>query len=381
MNWIKNLPFLKKKEKLVSVTSSFLERKIENVYFKQFKNNNLKNNKIFDFGQDFVIYFENTMTLETDRFIRENYISIQERIKAKGGNFFYIPILLENKDNFIVPLLKECFPEFNDLSCLAINENIKNSFKDFNFTKEFFDFINYDGTIKKGCLSSNLSFTILEHKEGETIEQFINDYIHYMPSLTDGGNIYYQLDTKALKTLKKETIDSYESIKTNLEKLRDNGELILIAPKLYKLLENNIQGIRFDDVAPITIRKDFKILINHNENLEIKLSHLTKAIFIFFLIMKEEIHIKELIHHEKMLLSIYKHVSNQLSHDRLKETIKELINPNNDAIYTHFSRIKTEIQNHFEVHIAQKYYISGGKGEPKKISLPKERIIFEQEIF
>jgi hypothetical protein len=82
-----------------------------------------------------------------------------------------------------------------------------------------------------------------------------------------------------------------------------------------------------------------------------------------------------------MLLSIYKHVSNQLSHDRMKESIQELINPKNDAIYTHFSRLKTEIQNHFESNVSQQYLISGGKGEPKKISLPKEKIIFEQEIF
>lgn len=380
MKWRLKLPFFKR-EKPLNVTNPFFERRIENVYFKQFQNNNLKNNQVFNFGQDFVIYFEKEVNSQTDSFIRANYETIQHRFNAKGRNFFYMPIVIENRNNFIIPLLKECFPDFDDLSYLAINDDIKNSFKDFNFIEEFFKFINYDGTIKKGCLSSNLSFTILEHKEEEFIEQFINGYIHNLPSITNGGNIYYQLDTKSLKTLKKETIDSYESIKTNLEKLRESGELILIAPQLYKLLENNIQGIRFDDVAPITVTRDFKILINNNKNLEIKLSHLTKTIFIFFLVSKEDIHIKELIHHEKMLLSIYKHVSNQLSHDRMKESIKELINPSNDAIYTHFSRIKTEIQNHFEVYIAKQYFISGGKGEPKKISLPKEKIKFEQEIF
>ena len=46
--------------------------------------------------------------------------------------------------------------------------------------------------------------------------------------------------------------------------------------------------------------------IANNENLEIKLSHLTKTIFIFFLIKKEAIHVKELVQYEKMLLSIYK---------------------------------------------------------------------------
>jgi hypothetical protein len=381
MKWKIKLLFLKKKEKPIKVTNPFFERRIENVYFNEFRNNNLKNIQVFNFGHDFVIYFEKQLNSDTDRFIRANYRSIQNRFNAKGRNFFYMPIVIENKNNFIVPLLKECFPDFDDLSYLAINEEVKKSFQNSNFTEDFFKFINYEGTISRGCISSNNSFTILEHKQEELIEDFINDYILYLPSVANGGNIYYQLDPKALQTLKKETIESYATIKTNLEKLRDNGELILIAPKLYKLLENNIQGIRFDDIAPITITKDFKILINNNENLEIKLSHLTKTIFIFFLFNKEDIHIKELIHHEKMLLSIYKHVSNQLSHDRMKESIQELINPNNDAIYTHFSRLKKEIQNHFEPYAAKYYLVSGRKGEPKKISLPKEKIIFEVKMF
>lgn len=381
MNWKIKLPFFKKKEKPANVVNTFLERRIENVYYKQFKNNNLKNNQVFNFGQDFVIYFENESNSETDNFIRANYRSIQNLINAKGRSFFYMPIVTENKNNFIVPLLKECFPDFDDLSYLAINEEIKNSFQNYSFTKDFFSFINYEGTINKGCLSSNNSFTIMEHKEHEPIEEFINNYIQYMPSISNGGNIYYQLDLKALNTLKKETIDSYDLIKTNLEKLRDNGELILIAPKLYKLLENNIQGIRFDDLAPITITKDFKILINNNENLEIKLSHLTKTIFIFFLVNKLALHVKQLKNHEILLFSIYKQVSNQLSHDKMRESIKELINPDNDAIYTHFSRIKTEIQNHFDPYAAQYYIISGGKGEPKTISLPKEKITLDTGLF
>lgn len=128
MNWKIKLPFFKKKEKPVNVVNTFLERRIENVYYKQFKNNNFKNNQVFNFGQDFVIYFENESNSETDNFIRANYRSIQNRINAKGRSFFYMPIVTENKNNFIVPLLKECFPDFDDLSYLAINEEIKNSF-------------------------------------------------------------------------------------------------------------------------------------------------------------------------------------------------------------------------------------------------------------
>ena len=84
--------------------------------------------------------------------------------------------------------------------------------------------------------------------------------------------------------------------------------------------------------------------------------------------------------HQKELLKIYTNVSNQLSLDKLKDSIQELVNPNNDLIYTHFSRIKSEIQNHFEPHVAHQYFINGDKGMPKKINLIKDKILFEQPI-
>ncbi|MEN9981858.1 MAG: hypothetical protein RL542_1645 [Bacteroidota bacterium] len=382
--------FFKKKEKYpytpriiekVILPTFFDERKIDNVYFRQFKNNNLKHNEVFNFGKDFVFYFDREESTSSNKFIRDNFITISEQFSLKGRNFYYIPFLIENRDDFIIPLLKECFPDFSELSYLTINENLKESFLDEeSFFTDFFQFINYQGDIKRGCLSSNDGFTIVEHKDNETLEQFISDYITHLPTHSNNQYRFYSLDKKSVKTLQKETIESYDLIKSALEKLRNNGELLIVAPKLYKLLENNLKGIKFEDIAPITVTKDFKILISNNENLEIKLSHLTKTIYVFFLIQTEAIDIKDLKNHEKLLLSIYKNVSNQLSLDKMKESIQELVNPENESIYTHISRIKKEIQNHFEPHVAHQYFINGDKGKPKKINLSKDKISFEQPI-
>lgn len=359
----------------------FFERQIEDVYSRQFKNTNLKFNEIFNFGADFVFYFDTEKTSDSDEYIVENYLSIKEQFNSKGRTFFHIPFLIKNSNDFIVPLLKECFPDFSDLSYLAINEELKKSvYDESSFMFDFFQFINYEGNIKRGFLSSNQGFTIVEHKENESIDQFINDYIKYLPKTQNTGHVFYSIDKKLSNTLQKESIESYNIIKTNLEKLRDNGELLIIAPKLYKLLENNLQGIIFEEVAPITITKDFRVLISNHENHEIKLSHLTKTVFIFFLIQTEAVDIKNMKNYEKQLLSIYTNVSNQLSLDKLKDSIQELINPDSDAIYIHFSRIKAEMLNHFDSTTAYQYTINGDKGKPKKILLPKNKISFEQPI-
>lgn len=357
----------------------FFKRRIENVYHRHYKNTNLKYNQAFDIGENFVFYFDMDSNSESNQYIRANYTTFKEQFNNKGREFFYIPLLIENRDKYIYPLLKECFPHFSDLSLIAINENLKhNLVGEQNFIDEFFDFINYTGEIKKGCVSSNCGFTIVEQNDNETIDQFLNDYIKHLPTNSNDQYRFYSLDKKLLKSVQKETIESYDLIKSTLEKLRNNGELLLIAPRLYKLLETNLQGIKFEGIAPLTITKDYKILISNNSNLEIKLSHLTKTVFIFFLIQTEEVEIKDLQKHQKELLKIYTSVSNQLSLAKLKDSIQELVNPNNDLIYTHFSRIKSEIQNHFEPHVAHQYFINGDKGMPKKINLSKDKISFEQ---
>jgi hypothetical protein len=359
----------------------FFKRRIENVYHRQYKNTNLKYNQAFDLGDNFVFYFDMESNLESNEYIRANYTIIKEQFNNKGREFFYIPLLIENRDKDIYPLLKECFPHFSDLSLVAINENIKNNLVgEQNFIEEFFNYLNYTGVITKGCVSSNSGFTIVEQNDNETIAQFLNDYIKHLPTNSNNQYRFYSLDKKSLKSLQKETIESYDLIKSTIEKLRNNGELLLIAPRLYKLLETNLQGIKFEEVAPLTVTKDYKILISNNSNLEIKLSHLTKTVYIFFLIQTEEVDIKDLQKHQKELLKIYTNVSNQLSLDKLKDSIQELVNPNNDLIYTHFSRIKSEIQNHFEPHVAHQYFINGDKGMPKKISLSKDKISFEQPV-
>jgi hypothetical protein len=359
----------------------FFKRRIENVYHRQYKHTNLKYNQAFDLGENFVFYFDMESTSESNEYIRANYTTIREQFNNKGREFFYIPLLIENRDKDIYPLLKECFPHFSDLSIVAINEKIKhNLVGEQNFIEEFFDYVNYTGVITKGCVSSNSGFTIVEQNHNETIAQFLNDYIKHLPTNSNNQYRFYSLDKKSLKSLQKETIESYDLIKSTLEKLRNNGELLLVAPRLYRLLETNLKGIKFEEVAPLTVTKDYKILISNNSNLEIKLSHLTKTVFIFFLIRTEEVDIKDLQKHQKELLKIYTNVSNQLSLDKLKDSIQELVDPNNDLIYTHFSRIKSEIQNHFEPHIAHQYFINGDKGMPKKINLSKDKILFEQPV-
>jgi len=59
------------------------------------------------------------------------------------------------------------------------------------------------------------------------------------------------------------------------------------------------------------------------------------------------------------------------------ERIDSMTNHNNNSIHEKVSRIKEIFTSHFADHVAKNYYIDGKKYQIKKISLPRELVIWE----
>lgn len=387
-------PFFKKKEKYpyvphviekVILPAFFDDRKIDDVRPIDVDETNLKGYELFNFGENFVLYFENKISEESDTYIRQNYTDLKEQFYNKGRDFFYLPILLENIDFEILPALKSSFPFLSDNFNNRIIDELKTAKFDYDaILSDFFHFIVYKGTISKGCISRNSGYTIVEQKNEETIEEFMKGYIENLSFKNPNiGARYYCLETnkKELPSIQEESLERLKIINEEIEQLRKSGQLAILAPKIYEFLKKNIDGIIHNNTYPMVITEDFKILIPHCNNLEIKLSHFTKAIYLLFLSNNEPIDLKDLHLHKDRLLFIYKQVSNQNSYDRIKETVEELLKEDNEAIYVHFSRIRKAFLNHFSEFIAFKYYITGDKGKPKKIMFDREGVTFNCELY
>lgn len=386
--------FIKKKEKIpnthrviekIILPAFFDDRKIDDVRRNDVDETNLKGHELFNFGENFVLYFENEISEESDTYIRENYTDLREQFYNKGRDFFYLPIIIENIDFEIFPVLKSEFPFLSDNFNNRIIDELKTAKYDYgSILSDFIHFIVYKGTISKGFISRNLGYTIVEQKNQETIEEFMKGYIENLSASNyNYGVRFYSLETnKEEKTnIEKESIESLNTINNEIERLRQSGQLAILAPKIYEFLKKNIDGIIYNDTHPMIITEDFKILIPHCNNLEIKLSHFTKAIYLLFLSNPEPIDLKDLHLHKDRLLLIYKQVSNQNSYDKIKETVEELLKEDNDAIYVHFSRIRKAFLTHFSQYIAFRYYITGNKGNPKKIIFDRKDVTINCTLF
>lgn len=130
-------------------------------------------------------------------------------------------------------------------------------------------------------------------------------------------------------------------------------------------------------LSKLRITKEFKIILEDYGNTEIHLTPLQKTLYILFLRYPNGIILKHLVDYKEEIVDIYLTLSNRESIDSMLESINNLVNPLNNSVNEKASRIKEAFISEFIEDIAKNYYLTGSKGEPKKIGLPRELVIWE----
>ncbi|SEH61130.1 hypothetical protein SAMN02927937_00453 [Paenimyroides aquimaris] len=159
-----------------------------------------------------------------------------------------------------------------------------------------------------------------------------------------------------------------DEIKEQLEGLKKTGQFLAILP----FIQHHINEIKEtkDKVSRLYIDEDYRIFLPDYNNIEIKLSHLTKALYFWFLLV-DQVDLSDLKDFEADLLIIYKHISYQENHEKMAKSISDLVENSNDEIYVHFSRIKSAFCKSIDKSIVKKYYILGDRNKPKRIQLDR----------
>lgn len=166
-----------------------------------------------------------------------------------------------------------------------------------------------------------------------------------------------------------ETIDDLmEEVRERITKLRQRG----IAEHVLEEL------IRPDNrLSRMVITKDRRIILPDYHDMEIKMEPLVKAVFMLFLKHPEGIVFKELPAYRNELAKIYSEVKPSGLSEKALQSIEDVTNPLNNSINEKCARIRGAFVGQFDNHLAKHYYIDGMRGEPKKISLPRDLIVWE----
>ena len=188
------------------------------------------------------------------------------------------------------------------------------------------------------------------------------------PNLKEGCSEDYADELFSWVNYNPEVAILVKEVRDKVNALRERGmaeklirKLIQIEPKLSRLV----------------ITKDMRIILPDYNNMEITMEPINKAVFLLFLKHPEGIVFKCLPDYRKELAEIYQKIKPFGLNDRAIRSIEDVTNPCLNSINEKCARIRGAFISQFDEDLASHYYIKGWRGEPKKIDLPRNLVVWE----
>lgn len=130
-------------------------------------------------------------------------------------------------------------------------------------------------------------------------------------------------------------------------------------------------------LSQLIVTKDFRLLLPEYNDIEVKMEPLVKAVYILFLNHPEGIVFKELTDYREELLGIYKQLKPLGLNQRTIQSIEDVTNPLLNSINEKCARIRSAFLKEFDEGLAKNYFVTGERGEAKKITLPRDLVVWE----
>lgn len=327
----------------------------------------------------YVLFIENSNQVEVVKYIISNYSTIQQAFKLEGKRFLLLSEIV-NASSILKPL-KYHYPR---LTKSVVSEGLT-----FDTIKSY---LGYQGNITTGLLSIETCFTsrFIEFESNSVTdfkkltEDYLNDYKERLLSLVFMDDDFDDMislgdfDSDSNINIDEDTKEIVNSILEQLQTLKNKGSLLQVLPIVESYLKTQ-STVSISELSRLKIDGDFSILLT-DYNIEIKLSHLTKSIYLLFLNHPEGILLTNLGLYKKELLEHYKKLSSRDDFDKMQVSIDDIVTQKSNAIYVHLSRIKSAFTKAVHHSIAKHYFIDGGKNKPKKTKLDTNLIQWNNTV-
>ena len=158
-----------------------------------------------------------------------------------------------------------------------------------------------------------------------------------------------------------------QDLKDMVQKLKDYG---FSEKEITSLLHTEQPLLR------LTVSKNYRIYLG-KEHKEVHLEPLVRSVDVLFLKHPEGIVFKNLPDYRQELTKIYSEIRPWGLTERAIQSIEDVTNPLLNSINEKCARIRGAFVGQFDDHMARHYYIDGPRGEAKKISLPRDLVVWE----
>lgn len=148
--------------------------------------------------------------------------------------------------------------------------------------------------------------------------------------------------------------------------------------KSYGMSEKEIMSSlqTFQPLKKLIVSRNYRIFLG-DERVEIHMEPLVKSVYLLFLSHPEGINFKDMPDYREEMAKIYDRVRPWGLTDRAMQSIEDVTNPLLNSINEKCARIRKVFASMLDGSIAEEYYIKGKRGRVKKISLPRELVVWE----
>lgn len=338
----------------------------------------IKIKKIIPFcpDQGQIVYIENKYNEPLNNYISKEYAKIEEFLATKGYTFIYLPQFINKIAECGIEIVKYAYPRLTDTDILPqdgdfsrlVAENI------FSFVEEPVHLngglIRYKKTEENHHIFSYYQFENFE--DDEIWEQFRA----YLSSVGDGydGPLYSlripEKNEEADFAFPTEAEKLIDEIKERIEQLRQTGIGEMVIKSLFKF-DHTVK------LSKLIITNDYRIVLPDYNNMEITMTPLPKAVFLLYLKHPEGIMFKHLVDYRNELMDLYMRISNRVNLNDMRKSINDITDPTKNAINEKCSRIREAFVGKFDESLAQNYFITGLRLEPKRITLDRKLVVWE----
>ena len=338
---------------------------------------------------DEVIYVDGTGDVDADRFVAENVDSFEREFAKRGMRFIHLPTqgerLQRNEAMWHYYFPDGNIPEDRSLTSLP-NDYMLQFMKNPDNRPQ----VESPGLLRFICefytgshVYNRYGFPAGFHEVSD-VPHFVEQAVQYVMSETVRPSAFY---APSRSNWFDESFDAYiESVLKRVEHdinvLRQAGVSEVV---LARLLEPEVS------LSRLVITRDYRIFLPDYNNLEIEMTPLVKTIFFLYLRYPEGIRMKEIVDCQDEMRIIYRAikrglplpppsstvVDDELFFTRPSQHILDLCNPANNSLNEKVARVKQAFVTHFHDRIASNYYITGTRGEAKRITLPRELVTWE----
>ena len=358
-----------------------------------------KNRLPFKPNTNVVIYFDVTGIGQKLYYhvINQYYDRIEKEFRRGGLEFCYLPRIANDMD------LRKIYRYFNPqagpneydpyIDLYTDRDLLEYLVADFDENRLKPGIIQYKGESFDNEETYTFAYTQLPDSFGDSPLELVKMYIkQHGISTSIFGNAYIQKGAVA-EAVTPAAIDTFPS-KCNLDFAPKSSSTIPVEsdePSIEEMMSDVqilVERLRQSGVGEIALQRLFKptqrlsrmhirygrIFLQDYNNMEIKMHPLSKALYLLFLRHPEGIMFSDLPNYRDELLHIYGMVSGRDSIDEIRRSIDDMTDPTRNSINEKCSRIKQAFLREFDDSIARNYYITGGRGEAKKILLPREMV-------